>query len=222
MRALQTCAIIPVFIAPVSLVGGSLSDPTTRAAADAKISVFGPRGELREQVSIIGSRGDWNTLVVDNRLEIKVCGLQVRKDVRETLRVQIDLRYDAYNLESMSSSSQNIVVTGHLRFTTINCFRGEAGMTVTAYKPKCPDEWTQTRARIIGGKVEMKTINCLAGTDVKVIRHPEPVCPEGYEVTSLRVRDGRLVPWTIQCRKGLLRETVRGVFPSCPAGYRRA
>lgn len=218
----QACAVIPFFVAPQSMVDGSLDDPTTKAAADATFTVYGSDGLIREKVSVNGSRGDWFSVAGGNKVDLKVCGLRTQRGIQETLRVQIDLRYDAFNQESTFSTSANIQLTGSLVFTRINCFRGEEGQVINAHQPTCPEGWTQTKAKVRDGRVEMKTVNCLAGRDLRVVRAPEPKCPEGYEPTRLAVRDGKLVPWTITCRKGFSKTTVRGVFPSCPAGYTRS
>lgn len=218
---MQTCAILPIFVAPQSLIDGSLDDWTTKNASDVTISVFGGNGLLREKISLIGSRGDWNNMALGNQVNIKVCGLNVQKDKKENLRVQFDFRYDAYNFESVVSTSNTIEMVGNMKFTKINCYQGEAGQVINAYKPVCPEGWTKTKAKIKNGKVVMTTLNCLAGRDLQVVRAPEPVCPEGYEITELKVKNGKLVPWTISCRKGFKRTTVTAVFPSCPAGYTR-
>lgn len=218
---MQSCAILPIFVAPQSLIDGSLEDWTTKSASDVTISVFSGSGQLREKVSVIGSRGDWNTLALGNQVNVKVCGLNVQKDRRENIRVQMDFRYDAYNFESVLTASSTIEMVGNMKFTKINCYQGEAGQVINAYKPVCPEGWTKTKAKVRNGKVVMTTLNCLAGRDLQVVRAPEAKCPEGYEVTDLAVKDGKLVPWTISCRKGFTRTTVRAVFPSCPAGYTR-
>jgi hypothetical protein len=218
---MQSCAILPIFVAPQSLIDGSLDDWSTKSASDVTISVFSGSGQLREKLTVIGSRGDWNTIAAGNQVNLKVCGLNVQKDKRENLRVQLEFRYDAYNFESSLTTSTSIEMVGNMRFTKINCFQGEAGQVINAYKPTCPEGWTQTKAKIRSGKVVMTTLNCLAGRDLKVVRAPEAKCPEGYEVTDLKVRDGKLLPWSISCRKGFDRIRVSAVFPSCPAGYTR-
>ena len=218
---MQSCAVLPIFVAPQSLIDGSLDDWTTKSASDVTISVFGGNGLLREKLSVIGSRGDWNTLALGNQVNLKVCGLNVQKDKKENLRVQFDFRYDAYNFESVVSTSSTIEMVGNMRFTKINCYQGEAGQVINAYKPVCPEGWTKTKAKIQSGKVVMTTLNCLAGRDLQVVRAPEAKCPEGYEVTDLKVKDGKLLPWSISCRKGFDRIRVSAVFPSCPAGYTR-
>lgn len=218
----SACHSIPFFIAPQSLYDGSLDDSRTKAAADAIITVYSSNGEIRERVSINGARGDWSTIANGNKVDLKVCGLDTQKGKSETLRIQLDLRYDAYNQEALLTTSENVLLTGSLVFTKINCFQGEEGQVVNAHKPVCPEGWTQTKAKIINGKVQMKTINCLAGRQLRVLRAPEPKCPEGFEITKLAVKNGKLVPWTITCRKGFTKTTVRGVFPSCPAGFTRS
>lgn len=221
VKVMQACAVIPVFVAPQSLMDGSLDDWNTKSAADVTVSVFSGSGQLREKISVVGSRGDWNTLAQGNKMNLKVCGLNFQKDKRENLRVQMDFRYDAYNFEAVLSTSTSIEMIGNMKFTKINCYQGEAGQVINAYKPTCPEGWTKTKAKIKNGKVVMTTLNCLAGRDLQVIRAPEARCPEGYEVTELAVKNGKLVPWSISCRKGFTRTTVRGVFPSCPAGFTR-
>lgn len=222
VRVMQACAVLPFYIAPQSIIDGSLNDFSTQRTSDATISIFGGNGSLRERIAINGSRGDWTTLLTGNRLDLKVCGLNFQKDKRENLRVQMDLRYDSLDFESTSSSSVNIEMVGNMKFTRINCFKGEEGLTLNAYKPVCPEGWSKTSAKVRNGKVEMKSLNCLAGRDLQVVRAPLPKCPEGYEVTTLRVRDGKLAPWSIVCRKGFDKRTVSAVFPSCPAGFQRS
>ena len=222
VKVMQACAVLPIYIAPQSLTDGSINDFSTQRASDATISIFGGNGALRERVYINGSRGDWTTLLTGNRLDVKVCGLNFQKGKKENLMLQIDLRYDSFNLESSSSTSASIEMVGNMKFTKINCFKDEEGLTLNAYKPVCPEGWTKTKAKVQNGKVEMKTLNCLAGRDLQIIRAPEPKCPEGYEVTTLRVRDGKLAPWSIVCRKGFDKRTIRAVFPSCPAGFQRS
>lgn len=220
VKVMQECAVLPIYLAPQSLEDGSLKDPRTQRAADATISIYGQNGALRERVSVIGSRGDWTTLFVGNRLDIKACDLKIKKGEKETLRIQLDLRYDALNFEATHSTSLNISMIGNMTFTTINCYKGAEGLIITAYKPACPSGWTKTSAEVEDGKVVMTTINCLKGTDVEVVTAPEPSCPAGYEVTQRKVRDGKLVPWTITCTKGLSVRKIIGVFPKCPAGYK--
>lgn len=222
VKVMQACAILPIYVAPQSIVDGSLTDQTTRSASDATISIFGGNGQLREKLIINGSRGDWDRLIVGNKVDVKVCGLNMQKGKVENLRLQLDLRNDAYNLEASSSTSLQIQMIGNMKFTKINCYLGEDGKTINAYKPACPEGWTQTKAKVSKGKVAMKTLNCLAGRDLEIVRAPEPVCPEGYEVTKLSVKNGKLVPWSIVCRKGFGKKIVKGVFPACPAGYVRS
>jgi hypothetical protein len=219
VKVMQECAILPIYIAPQSLQDGSFKDPTTQSAADATVSVFGSNGVLREKVSLFGARGDWNTMLVGNRLDIKACDLKNKKGDRETLRIQLDLRYDALNFESTYSTSLSVSMIGNLTFTTINCYRGVEGLTIYDYKPSCPSGWTQTSAEVKNGKVVMTTINCLKGADVEVVTAPEPSCPSGYSITDRKVKDGELVPWTITCTKGLSVRKITGVFPKCPSGY---
>ena len=219
VKVMQECAILPIYLAPQSLQDGSLKDPTTQSSADATVSIIGSNGVLREKVSVIGSRGDWNTMLVENRLDIKACDLKNEKGDKETLRIQLDLRYDALNFESIYSTSLSVSMIGNMTFTTINCYKGTEGLTINGYKPSCPSGWTQTSAEVRDGKVILTTINCLKGANVEVVTAPEPACPSGYSITERKVRDGELVPWTITCTKGLSVRKITGVFPRCPSGY---
>lgn len=222
VKVMQECAVLPIYLAPQSLKDGSLSDSVTQRASDATVTVYGGNGSIREKITINGSRGDWSNLLSGNRLDIKVCDLKKMKGSEETLRLQLDLRYDAFNFEAQYSATMSIKMLGNMVYTKINCYKGEAGMTINDYKPTCPEGWTETTANVENGKVEMTTLNCLKGRDLKVITAPEPECPAGYEVTNLKVKDGELVPWTIICRKGFDKKTITAVFPSCPAGYTRS
>jgi hypothetical protein len=217
IQVMAECMPVQIYAAPLSLRTGS-ADGTANYAADAKVTIRNQSGQIVESLAVQGSNGGWFNYP-SYGLETKVCGLTTKKGVQEYLNVTVDLSYDAFDLNWTTSRSFSVLMTGGLKWTSINCFKGSAGKVVTGYKPTCPSGWTQTKAKVIGKKIQMTTLNCLKGTKVKVVKAPEPKCPAGYSTTTMKVNNGKLVPWTITCTKGVLVKKVTGVFPSCPSGY---
>lgn len=218
MKVMSSCMPVEIYAAPISLASG-LADGTANTFADVTVRITNRYGTNLESLSVIGSSGGWNQVGTSYLLQTKVCGLSTKQGVNDNLTISLSFNYDNFDLGQTNSISRNLAVQGGLKWTSINCYKGTAGQTITEYKPSCPDGWTQTTAKIIGNKVQMTTLNCLKGTSVKVVTAPEPKCPSGYEVTKLAVKNGKLVPWTITCTKGVLVKKVTGVFPSCPSGY---
>jgi hypothetical protein len=220
INVLGECMPLPVYLAPISLTTGR-ADGSANSTADAKVTIVDSRGLVVDSITVNGSAGGWTNLAENNMVATKVCGLNTKKNVRQNFTVRIELSYDAFDLNSTQNVSKNVTMTGALKWTSINCFKGKAGQVVTRFMPTCPEGWTITKAKVIGNKINQTTLNCLKGSSVKVITAPVPKCPKGFAVTKLAVKNGKLVPWSITCTKGVLVERRVGVFPSCPSAYTR-
>lgn len=215
---LTECAPLVLYVAPISLTNGT-PDSTTANASDLRLIVANPAGVRLDDLSVTGNRGEWGSQSKDFRFEVKVCGLTTQLGRSQTVTTQLDFSYYAFSQNFTSTLSFQTTFTGGLRWSSVNCYSGEAGMVVEAHQPVCPAGWTQTTAPVIGNKIRMISINCLRGKDFQVIRAPEPVCPPGFSITNLPVKNGKLVPKTLTCNKGEVVRVISDPFPECPSGF---
>ena len=213
------CMNVPIALAAVDIASGLKDNPQVWAQSSFYVSVLNKKGREVANASLLPNSQDWNTRIVDDKFLIEVCGLVDERKKKKNYRFQARFSTTQYGLNTSINLSQKAVFRGVVKYTTINCLRGNRVRVIRAAEPVCPENFEETDLRVANGKLVLTTIKCLRGVDVINVTAPVPSCPSGYTRTTLPTKNGKIKS-TITCVKGLNAIKVNNFNPKCPVGFR--
>lgn len=214
------CMSVPIALAAVDLASGMKDSAQVWAQSSFYVSVLNNRGDEVASASLLPNSQDWSTKVVNDRLLVEVCGLLDERKKERKYRFQARFSTTQYGLNSSIDLFQNAVFRGVVKYSNLNCLRGDRVRVVRAAAPVCPDGFEETDLRVANGKLVLTTIKCLRGVNVVNVTAPEPTCPSGFTRTTLPTKNGKIKS-TITCVKGLDAIKVNNFNPKCPVGYKK-
>lgn len=214
------CMSIPIALAAVDLASGLKDNAQVWAQSSFYLSVLDNRGFEVANASLLPNSQDWSTRIINDRLLVEVCGLLDERKKERKFRFQARFSTTQYGLNSSIDLSQNAVFRGVVKYSNLNCLRGDRVRIVRAAVPVCPENFEETDLRVANGKLVLTTIKCLRGVNVVNVTAPEPSCPNGFSRTTLPTRNG-VIKSTITCVKGLDAIKVNNFNPKCPVGYKK-